>query len=107
MYAPAGVVDNYADTVRDWDSGAGNAHGHFGACLSSVTLASPTWTAGGACPMTDGATWRGVSATADAIAVANPLSASSTANVRFGVRIADSYVSGDYVAPIQFSVVAP
>jgi hypothetical protein len=58
------------------------------------------------CPTDDGAFWRSVPTTPSAIATANPLTSTATATVRFGVRVADSYPTGDYIAPVTFSVVA-
>jgi uncharacterized delta-60 repeat protein len=95
------------DGGRDWDT-AGTATGLFGACLASTTSATPAWTVNASCPATDGVYWNPIpAAVASTVATANPFTATATANVRFGVRIADGYASGDYVAPVRFSVVAP
>jgi hypothetical protein len=107
QYDTGGVMDQYANGVRDWDSGVGDAHGFFGACLSSVTAATPTWTPLAGCTMTDGPAWRAIATADDTVAVANPLSAASTVNLHFGVRISSSYAVGSYLAPIRVSVVAP
>jgi uncharacterized delta-60 repeat protein len=107
QYSPGGIIDQYDDAGSDdWDS-VGTSIGHFGACLAATTLSTPTWTVNASCPTDDGAFWNAVPAAApSAIAVANPLTSTATATIRFGTRIADTYPTGDYIAPITFSVVA-
>jgi uncharacterized delta-60 repeat protein len=107
QYGSGGLVDQYDDAGSDdWDT-AGSGIGLFGACLQATTLGTPTWTVNATCPTDDGAFWRAVPTTASAIATANPLTATATATLRFGVRVADGYPSGNYVAPVTFSVSAP
>jgi hypothetical protein len=102
-----GTFDQYLNGTRDWDSGAGDAHGHFGICLSSTTAATPVWPTAAGCPAVDGAAWRSVSTTPDTIATANALSDTSTASLHFGMRVAADIKPGRYAAPIRFSVIAP
>jgi uncharacterized delta-60 repeat protein len=106
-YAPGGLIDQYNDGGGDdWDS-VGSSIGLFGACLSATTLSTPTWTVNASCPTDDGAFWQPVPTTASAVATANPLTSTATATIRFGVRVADDYPTGDYIAPVTFSVSAP
>jgi hypothetical protein len=107
QYSPGGQIDQYNDAGSDdWDT-AGSSIGHFGACLSATTLSTPTWTVNATCPTDDGAFWQPVPTTASAVATANPLTSTATATIRFGVRVADDYPTGDYIAPVTFSVSAP
>jgi uncharacterized delta-60 repeat protein len=108
QFSSGGVADQYNDVGGDdWDT-PGAAVGHFGACLSATTLSTPIWTTNAGCPTDDGAFWNAVPASAPSvIATANPFAANATATIRFGVRVAESYRSGDYVAPATFSVTAP
>jgi uncharacterized delta-60 repeat protein len=106
-YSSGGVIDQYNDGGGDdWDT-AGSSIGLFGACLSATTLSTPAWTVNASCPTDDGAFWQPVPTTASAVATANPLTSTATATIRFGVRVADDYPTGDYIAPVTFSVSAP
>jgi uncharacterized delta-60 repeat protein len=107
QYSSGGLVDQYDDAGSDdWDT-AGSSIGLFGACLQATTLGTPTWTVNATCPTDDGTFWRAIPTTSSAIAIANPLTSTATATLRFGIRVADDYPTGDYVAPITFSVSAP
>jgi hypothetical protein len=105
--ASGGLVDQYNDAGGDDFDTPGTSIGHFGACLSATTLSTPTWAVNATCPTDDGAFWQSVPTTASAVATANPLTSTATATIRFGVRIADDYPTGDYIAPVTFSVSAP
>lgn len=73
--------------------------------------ATAGWTASGTCTATDGPNWRAVPASPGTAAARVAIGASgvtnATANLRFGFAAAPSQATGEYVAPLEFEVVAP
>ena len=104
------AVNDYGNTVNDWDQGSGA----FGACLRSATGtgAAPIWTSTGTCSSTDNGTWFPIAATATSagstVATSTtPTVTNVTANIRFGFRATSNIAPGDYRAQLTFDVIAP
>jgi hypothetical protein len=100
--------DDLAPADQNWTEGTG----FFGVCLRSFTGtgAAPTWSTNATCAQDDtGTHWRGVPLASGAAKVGQLGSggADGVANFRFAARVPLSQVSGAYVAPITFEVIAP
>lgn len=96
------AVAQYLDDTRDWLT---PGTGHFGACLQSTT-GSATWSTNASCTTGSDPWWREVSTSASVVATESSASP-VTATLRFGFRSLTTQPPGRYVAPVQFTVVAP
>ncbi len=99
-------IDDYNDGAGD-DWGAANAD-FFAACLADASVGTtPTWAETGTCPQSDGATWNDVPPAADLIASGPASPTLHDVRLRFAVRFLSNQPAGRYVAPLEFTVVAP
>ncbi len=104
VYDGGDTVNNYSGGVNDWDQGSGA----FGACMTSVTSATASWTTNATCQLVDGAHWNAIASTPTKIAyTTSQTEASAVANLRFALRPGLTDEPGDYVAPITFEAVSP
>ncbi len=102
-----GQIENFASGSTDWSVGASS----FGACLQTLSgTATGSWPVAGTgnCLTTVPANWRAVPTTVTQIAASNAsTNIGMVATLRFGLRTGSSQLPGAYIAPIEFSVLAP
>ena len=101
---------NYDQSTNGFTTGSSTSG--FGVCLDSVTNGAPTWPAVSGCPPTDTGHWRALPATsgspgAEIARRAGAGGPDMVGRLRFGLRTSGNQLSGRYVAPVVFEVVAP
>ncbi len=106
------TVNDYDDSSLPTDNDFAADTGTFGACLKSTTgvNVSALWTMTGSCIADDADPWYRIPATmtvAARVARTTAVGAIGTADLYFGTRPAPSQKKGLYLAPVQFTVVAP
>ena len=87
------------------------AGSRFAGCLETLSAGTPGWGVAGTnnCVIGSPANWRAISATSgDSTAlVASTVTGNATAALRFGIEGDGAQAKGNYVAPIEFEVLAP
>jgi hypothetical protein len=100
----SGTVEQYADTVNDWDTGTS----FIAACLRSLGGgALNDWDTNGSCPASDAPEWNPISASMTKVAHTTAGAPNGTATLNFGVKMSATQPDGRYVAPITLDVIAP